>query len=471
MIENTPRNPYHIDAEDRAALIAAPFAGRRAIFGRLYRHFNDPAVRTAVPILGGRRIGKSALLYAIPTAFRETHVGAVVPLLSAPDDRTVDWVLALAESATLATARRGFSIRRLDDLQPPDEDDEAALEWFTADFLPALSGILRGIMRLAFLFDDAHILVAAIKAGRLPARLVPFLADVLRDFPNIDMVLTLDSEHESDLDALIPLIQPDDALRLAPLDAEDTEWLLQQPIRGLYAVPEETAAAVQRAIGGLPALGQQFGYHLFQNWLDQPDLNAFTPEHIKLLTPVVFAAAAPDFQAAWNRMPPAEKIVLAALSHVLYRDPLRQVDASTLESWIVETDHALDLPAINAALRGLAYRAWVETTPDGVRLSAGLAHTWLLDNATPDKLPRLKRRRQRPSDGASPANDPAAGRVERQIEIGGLGRRVRVPLWTLVAGALIVAVALMLWIALSSVGDGGRLPPDIIPTVTLAVTE
>ncbi|MDZ4766931.1 MAG: hypothetical protein SGI73_20520 [Chloroflexota bacterium] len=468
MIENTPRNPYHADPDDRTALLAAPFAGRSAILGRLYRHFNDPAWRTAVAVLGGRRMGKSALLLALPGAFRETHVGAVVSLAHAPDDLTVDWILALAEAATLATARRGFSIRRLDDLPPPGDTSDEAFTWFAEQFLPALFGILRSIMRLVLLLDDAHLLVASVKQERLPAHTVAFLAGLLRDFPELDMVLTLDAEREAELDALIPLIAPDDPLRLAPLELDDTGWLLQQPIRGLYAVPDDTAAAVQRATGGLPALTQQFGYHLFQQWSAQPDLNAFTPEHIKALTPQVFASAAPDFQVAWNRLPAAEKIVLAALSSVLYRDPLRHVDASTLESWIVESDARLDIPAINAALRGLAYRAWVETTADGVRLSAGLAHTWLLDNATPDKLPRLSRRRRTGRSASERTSDTDSS----SDGAGGLARRVRVPTMALVAGVLIVAVALMLWVALSITGGGARDgAAEVVPTVTLAATE
>lgn len=449
MIENMPRNPYHADSGDITALASAPFAGRQAVFGRIYRHVTDPTKRTAITVIGQRRIGKTALLTAFPTVFRETHVGALISMLQAPDDVTVDWVLSIAESIAVATAKRGFTIRRLDELPPPGESAEEAFAWLVEVYLPAIFAILRGMMRLALLIDDVHLLLTSIRQTRLPPETVSFLSGLMAQFPHLDMVLTFDAARESDLSALTPLTNPDEALRLSSLTAEETRWLLLQPVRGLYALTDDAADAVYRASGGLPALLQAFGYFLFRKWAEQPSLNQFDAEDIRLLMQPVMTLSAADFQASWNRLPPNEKLTLAALSNILYRDPLRQVDAAVIESWIVETDVHLDTTAINAALRALEYREWVEPTPEGVRIKAGLMHTWLLENATPDKLPRPLRRRG--SAGAAAET--------------GLNRRVRVPRWALIVGGAVILAALIAFLTLGGQTDA---PPEIQVTVTLS---
>jgi hypothetical protein len=470
MIENTPRSPYHTDPDDAESLSQAPFAGRQDVFGQMYRHFNDPHQRTAFVAAGQRRMGKSALLLALPNAFRETHVGAYVPLARTPDDVALDWVLALAESVALATARRGFSIRKLDDLPPPDDLPGEPFAWFETVYLPAIFGVLRSIMRLALLLDDAHLLVSGIRQGRLPEGTTAFLAGLLRAFPELDIVLTFDAEREAEIDALVPLVMPGAGVRLTTLEPADTAWLLQQPVRGLYAVPEETAAAVHRATGGLPTLSQAFGGALFRLWTTQTDINTITPDDVRDLTPNIYALAQPDFQAAWSRLPANEKIVLAALSGVLYRDPLRQVDASVIESWVVETDARLDIPAINAALRALEYRELVTVTPDGAKLRSGLMHTWLLDHITPDKLPRPSRRLRRGASPAATASATANIAAGALPEAGGLRRPVRVPTWALFGFAAALLIAAILTIALLSAADTSapNLPQ---PTVTLALEQ
>jgi hypothetical protein len=449
MIENTPRNPYCADADDSGALAAAPFVGRQAVFGRIYRHVTDPLKRTAITVIGQRRIGKTALLMAFPAAFRETHVGALIPMLRTPDDEPVDWVLSIAESIAVAAARRGFTIRRLDDVPPPSSAPDQAFAWLVEVYLPAVFSILRGIMRLALLIDDAHLLLTSIKQARLPSETVPFLHGLLAQFPSLDMVLTFDAAREGELSALAPLTNPDEAIRLSSLTAEETRWLLQQPVRGLYALTDDAADAVYRASGGLPAPAQAFGYFLFRKWAAHPNANQFDADDIRSLMQPVMRLSAADFQASWNRLSPNEKLTLAALAKILYRDPLRRVDAAVIESWIVETDARLDVTAINAALRALEYREWVEPTPEGVRIKAGLMHTWLLDSAALDKLPRLARRRA--AGGEAPES--------------GLNRRVRVPRWALIVGGAVILTAL---IALIAFGGESSAPPEIQVTVTLS---
>ena len=170
-------------------------------------------------------------------------------------------------------------------------------------------------------------------------------------------------------------------LRLPNLAPDETKWLLQAPVQGLYAVPDEITLAVQRAVGGAPNLVQQFGYQFFKRWEATPELNVFTLEDVKAVTPAVYLYNEADYRDRWERLTANERTVLTAISGRLYDDPLGRIDAAAIQAWLVDTDFPIDITAINATLRSLEYREILQPTPDGIALSADLMQSWLLENA------------------------------------------------------------------------------------------
>ncbi|MDX2161805.1 MAG: hypothetical protein SF162_10815 [bacterium] len=376
MADPVPPNPYHHDYGDDVA--AAPFAGRADAFARLYRHLARSDRVNAMCILGQRHIGKTALLHAARAVFADSHLGVYVSLRENPVDDLTDWVLLLAQSATAALIERGYTVHRLSALQPPAENP---FDWFTTTFLPALIGALRNTRRLLWLIDDGHEALAAVRMGKLPANLFAHMHAMIAEVAPIDMVIALDAAYEDDLPEFAPLLQSIDVIRLSHLLPADSAWVLNEPVRDLYEVPEETVTAVHAAAGGAPGLIQQFGYLMFRKWSINRVHTEMTPADVRAMIATVYAYGERDFVELWRGLTAEERLVLTAVSSMTYVDPLAAITASRIEAWLIETDFPLDLVAIHAALRGLDYRHAITTGADGVRVNGEILQLWLIEHA------------------------------------------------------------------------------------------
>lgn len=441
-----PVNPYHSDYHDASGIVSAPFAGRKDAFARLYARLIDPINTGAILFLGRQHVGKTALLHNANTIFKETAIGVYLPLREANLDTEAYWLLALAQAVTTALVDQGFTLSRLSQLDPVGDQPR---EWLEVTFLPQVLGAVQG--KLLLMLDDGDCLLLAVRAGRLPLDIFSYLSSLAQKFQNLRLALTLDSDYESDIDDFAPLVASNDVVRLSNLSADETQWLLQVPVRGLYSIPDDCALAVQRLIGGAPGLAQHVGYEFFRRWETYPELNVFTLEDVKALTPAIYLYNEADYRAMWERLSANERIVLTAISDLVYNDPLGRLDATAIQGWLVETDFPLDLTAINATLRSLEYRDVLLPTPGGIALSATLMQSWLLDNA------RLGRRMP-PSAGAPAPAAPTRGFV--------VTPRLLRSLFIIFVILVIANIIAYVWVNSGSPG----VPLNIEPTVTLATS-
>ena len=370
-------NPYHHDYGDDVA--GAPFAGRQAIFGRLYQHLARSDRRGGLCLMGRRHSGKSALLYAIKALFSDNMLPVIVSLKEIPIDNDTGWVLAWAQNATAALVEYGYSVTRLNALEAPESD---ALTWFEQAFIPLLLSLIRGSRRLLWLIDDADQWLTAIRTGALPADHIQRTHNFIAQHESIDLVLTLDSEHEVELMALSPLIGLTDVIRLSNLTREDAEWLLREPVRNSYTVTDQAVQDAHQLTGGTPGLIQQVGYLLYRRWSNEQTYTSMMPDDIKAASNAVYTYGERDFIESWRALNGEERLVLTAISSITYTDPVARIDAPTIEAWLIETDYPLDVVAINAALRGLEYREAVALAADGaIRINGDAFQRWLIEHA------------------------------------------------------------------------------------------
>ncbi len=445
MTDETIHNPYHADyAEDS---VTVPFAGRKQALGRLYQQLNDPAADHALLILGHRRVGKTTFLRNFDALYGDAYAGVYINLQEAPPENLEAFVLTLAQNATQMLVEREFTVRRLADLEPPADDPES---WFATTFLPHIFSAIRPHRDLVFLIDDVDRLIFAVKQGRLPASLFKMMQSWLTQFKQLNFVLTMDTEYESEISALAPLTSDQQMVRIGHLAPDETRWIMQEPIRGVYSVTDDAVTQIHRATGGMPGLVQHAGYQMFRRWYVAPDNRVFTAEDAKQIIPIVYDYGEPDFRVAWGKLSLNERLVLTAISGLSYENPLRLIDPAEIESWLVETDYPMDLMTINAILRSLEYREVIANAPDGVRIISGMWQTWLLDNAqiverTPEPI-----RKNNPSRVASP------------------------PLGKMLTIAIVVGVILAILILLIISGNSAQNEADLArtliqPTVTLFV--
>ena len=443
-------NPYHAGYGDTAGVASAPFAGRKDAFTRLYARMFDPVNTGAILFLGRQHTGKTALLHNTDAIFKETAVGIYVPLRETTLDTEAHWLLALAQMITATLVESGFTLSRLSQLEPLGDQPR---DWLEVTFLPQILGAIK--RKLLILLDDADRLLSAVRTGQLPADTFSYLLSLTKKYEGFHIALTLDIDYEDDVPALAPLVAANDVLRLTNLAADETQWLLQAPVHGVYSVPDDVTLAIHRAVGGAPGLVQHFGYQLFRRWETYPELNVFTFEDLKALTPTVYLYNEPDYRALWERLGVNERLVLTAISDLAYNDPLGRIDAPAIQNWLVETDFPLDTTAINATLRSLEYREILHATPGGITLSATILQSWLLENA------RLGRRTA-PIIPAAESLTPPAPRPP-----GLAGFATPRVLRTLAIIFVLLIIANVLAYAWVNGGTPGA-SPNIEPTVTLA---
>ena len=443
-------NPYHAGYGDADGLASAPFAGRKDAFARLYARMTDPVNTGAILFLGRQHAGKTALLRNTNAIFKETAVGVYIPMREITADTESHWLLALAQTMTTTLVEGGFTLSRLSQLDPLGDQPR---DWLEVTFLPQILGAVK--RKLLILIDDANHLQTAVRTGKLPADTFSYLHSLTKKYEDLHLALALDSDYEDDIDAFAPLVMPNDVLRLSNLAPDETQWLLQAPVRGVYSVPDEVAQTIHRVVGGAPGLVQHFGYELFKRWETYPELNVFTLEDVKALTPTVYLYNEPDYRALWERLTVNERLVLTAISDLAYNDPLGRIEATGIQNWLVETDFPLDVTAINATLRSLEYREILHPTPVGIALGASILQSWLLENA------RLGRRTA-PMIPAAESLTPASARPP-----GLAGLATPRVLRTLAIIFVVLVIANLLAYAWVN-GGTPSVPPNIEPTITLA---
>jgi hypothetical protein len=388
MASQAPANPYRPPQDDAASL--APFAGRQKAFEFLYQQLTDPAGMETTLIVGRHDSGKTALLHHFAQYFDESFVGVYVPLTSKPPAHEDAWLRLLADGSARALAERNYTLSRL----PEYEGGMPFRTWFSETYLPELLNIIRRQRRLVFLVDDVNELLKAIEANHLPDDSIHFLNELVKANAQLGFVLTLDAQFEDDIPKLSPLVSLEDVFRLANLGEDDTAWLLNQPVSGYYGFNPDALTAVHRASGGQPRLVQRFGSHAFRAWEARPNRTTLTPEDVKQISAKVYSESEPDLRVAWSKASRNERLVLTAISSLIYADPLGKITPPDVETWLVETDYPLDSTAINAAIRGLEYQEIVEHSTAGIRLTASLMQSWLLENGRlDDSAPRPNIRR------------------------------------------------------------------------------
>jgi len=436
-----PRNPYCPFSEEECAKLA-PFTGRRAAFEYLQQQLTAPTNRVAAVILGGRHSGKSTMLHYFRVIFDETYIGVFVPLKHLMLSHEANLLLTLAHTATALLMQLGFLLTRLP--SQPDDDSEMR-EWLADRFLPEIFMVIRPHRRLVFLLDDAEELIdAALLNKTMPPDTFTYLHRLLQQHPQLNLVMTVDTDYEPHLPNVSPLVDAMRTHRLMNMTLEESAWLVQYPPRKLYTVTDEAAAAVHRASGGQPQLLQSYGFHLFNLWQSRKDNNNIVPDDVKAVTPSVYSQSEEEFRWLWGELNRNERLVLTAISGLLYDNPLQSINTSSVETWLIESDYLIDATSINAAIRSLEYREVLTVTGTGVAPSAGLLQKWLLENA---------RVSDQPHEVAGSERAPQ--------------RKWLVPLIILV---VVIMVGVIAAITFSRAPQSTRTnPPE--PTVTLATQE
>jgi hypothetical protein len=347
------------------------FAGRYALYARLRQFMLTPAPH-ALTFTGRAGMGKSAFLQHVPAVLEPTLIGVYLPLAQLRLDHEALWWREVVNETNAALALYEFDPHRLPVFPSGSAGDELRA-WISSTYLSEIMHIIRPQRRLAWLCDDVREWLHAMQTQQLPTDLPLFLGQVMQQYPQLSIVLTADTDYEHQLQALAPLYHPAAVQRIGRLQPAESQQLLQQAAPGLS---DKDAQRVHQAAGGDPRLLQRYARELAQ--LSQHDL---AERSLQDVTPRIYAASVEEFRTLWRTLNRDERLVLTALSTLLYGAAARTLKSEALAAWLQTTDFPMDIIAVNAALRGLEYAEIVASSPQGVGLVTGLLQEWLLQNA------------------------------------------------------------------------------------------
>ncbi len=382
-------NPYRPTANGE--YVPSAFAGRTTAYSHINQHLSAPNTGQAMVISGRRHIGKSALLWHFQEFFGNDYLGVYIPLRSIhpqiQSEKTL--LMTFARSIQTALVDATLPIGRIF-TAPPDADTtrQQMREWFRVSFLPQVCGTLRRRQQVVLLIDDAHLLLGHTGDGATNSGTFHYLSDVLQSHDQLAAVITVADRIEDDLAQLAPLATRDLAHRLHELTPEETALLMRIPNE--YHITDAAVTLAYQATGGEPLLAQRIGFVLYEAAITQP-MPTISEEQVRAALSHVVQQSHDQFRDQWQTLTLDERLVLSAITHLTYQNPLAPVTSVQVNRWLVETDYPLDDTATKSAMRGLEYAHIIRFDGDGVRVSSGMLQAWLLQHAQLDTATRSGR--------------------------------------------------------------------------------
>jgi hypothetical protein len=335
------------------------FALRVAAYQHIHQCFADPYTPLAATFIGRRSIGKSALLWHFNAVFDDPYIGVYVPLRQLRPQSERVLFRYFAEQIFAAITARGFSIGRLPEI--PATPNRA---WFQETLLPSIFQTIRGQRRLVLLLDDADYLLEMIHGGDIDRDLWGFLSALIAQYGQLGMVMTLSPSAENHLNELVPLCDPAQVMRLEDLPRDEVAALFELPAES------DVTESLLHITGGNPLLLQFVG----QAMADQ----ALTVQALTAQLPTLLTQTTPFFEGRWRELTLTERLVLTAISHLVYDKPNTVIAVAHVEQWLAQTDYPTNPTAIRAALRGIEYQQLVRQGEGGIQLRGSLLQLWLL---------------------------------------------------------------------------------------------
>ena len=218
-------NPYVAGNPLRTGA-ASLFVGREDLLRQLQAHLRNRSQRPALLLFGQRRMGKSSLLYQLPTQLEE---GVAPVRIDCQAGEMQESNSAFLFNLGRAIQHQALAERKLV-LPAPPTLAEATFTAFSL-WLQAVETAL-GQRTLLLCFDEFEALGGAITKGWLDERLLGFLRNLIQHHPKIDLLLAGSHRpHELPPPWSSYLISVN-VLEISYLEPTETRRLIETPIPG-----------------------------------------------------------------------------------------------------------------------------------------------------------------------------------------------------------------------------------------------
>ncbi len=365
-----PLNPY---VAGNPVGDSPAFIGRADVLREVLRILRRPQ-DNAIVLYGQRRIGKTSILQHL--AAQLPHEGPYHPVYFDLQDKT-DWSLdrvlrELARTVTHALEQSSpdgstglATVLRLDPETGPRR------EWLSA----ALGDLPEG-SSLVLLFDEFDVLADPQKE-QAAAAFFPYLRGLLADAPGRLQLVFVIGRNVDDLDTIaLSLFKGTPYQRVSLLSREDTTALVHfSEANDSLIWINGSAERVWQLTCGHPFLTQQLCSHIWERAYDEePDEPpTVSPTDVDAAVSDALGASRNTLEWLWDGLPPAERVVAAALAEA-GPGPITQ---EQLEQLLRESGVRVVIRELQNAPHLLQEWDLIEPTAGGYRFRVELLRCWI----------------------------------------------------------------------------------------------
>ncbi|MBN1812622.1 MAG: SUMF1/EgtB/PvdO family nonheme iron enzyme [Anaerolineae bacterium] len=365
---NSPTNPY---------IAGNPITGSEMFFGRqdVFRFIRETLVGryqdNAIVLYGGRRTGKTSVLYQMGRYLDPKYVPVFVDLQAVSLGGLGEMLWGIARQA-VRVLRRGKGIKL--DIPSRDEFAQDPEGCFCERFLdPALHALGDG--HLLLMLDEAARLYEQVQAGRLEPRAFDFLRSLIQYHPQLNFIFSIGSGLEEMRQEYALLFNLCQYRRISFLDRDAAVALITKPVEEHYRYAPGTVERILEVTYGQPYYTQLVCNRLFARWARQ-DGDEITDTDVEAVLSEAVEQGMASLQYTWEEASDAAKVVLAALTE-LVGDDSRSVGLNELRDALATKEIALSRRAIGRALQELVMREVLRSTPEGYRFTVDLMRLWV----------------------------------------------------------------------------------------------
>jgi tetratricopeptide (TPR) repeat protein len=367
-----PHNPY---IAGRALADARGFYGRADILRVAEIELSDPN-RNALVLFGQRRIGKTSILLQLQHRLAAPRF---LPVLFDLQDRArqplgqllADLAGAIAEAVEIEPGERSS----FDDLGVT----------FRNWFLPRLYAALAPEQRPILLFDEFDVLDVAVEEHLPPnsaARaFFPYLRELLVAEPRLGFVFVLGRRISDLSNDIWATFKSTRSMRVSVLEQHDARALI------LSAEQEQTLSFTPEAVDALVALTSGHPYLtqlvcqiIWDNaHLNEPaDVPQIGPAEVEQAAHQALEAGNNVFVWIWNGLPPAERIIAAAIAEATATLP--EIAEDELVELLQSRGVRIFVRELETAPKMLVEWELLRRTPGGYRFLVELLRRWVVLN-------------------------------------------------------------------------------------------
>ncbi|MFQ5798808.1 MAG: PEGA domain-containing protein, partial [Bacteroidota bacterium] len=343
------------------------FFGREDVFDFIKDKFSRAAKDITIVLHGGRRTGKTSVLYQIANG---RLGGDFVPVLidmqemAGVDAHDFFRIIAqkISEVYKAAVAMSEADRTRLDELCRSLEDKTRSEYQSFNDFLGHAAAAL-GDKYLIFLIDEYEILERKVNEGDLTAEIFTYLRHLMQNVDNLAFIFSgsrdFAKRERREWALMFNMAQPKE---ISFLSKEDAIRLITEPVRDYMRYDRKAADRILRLTAGQPFFTQAICLHIIEDLNDKRQ-NRVTVEYVEEACDDLVENAPYHFAFLWSELAADEKIMVALLAELI-PDGMAYASVDDIASRLPYYELEYDRASISKAMARLQEEHLIERKPE-----------------------------------------------------------------------------------------------------------